>query len=129
MDSATVGAPNPNDSGDADAGANQQLNAPAIVSATQYLVSGTACVTCTVEIFRAAGGAGAYGQGQSFAGSAVAGAGGTFSVTVSGVAIGDYVTATATDALGNTSEFALNARAIASASPPPVGVYMPLMRH
>jgi CSLREA domain-containing protein len=128
IDLDPIGAPNPNDPGDADAGANQGLNTPAIVSATQYLVSGAACVTCKVEIFRAAGGAGAYGPGQSFAGSAVAGAGGTFSVTVSGIAVGDYVTATATDAQGNTSEFALNARAVASASSPPVGVYMPLMQ-
>jgi hypothetical protein len=109
-------------------GANQQLNAPEIVSATPSLVSGSACVTCTVEIFRAAGGAGAYGQGQIFAGSAMAGAGGMFSVTVSGIAVGDYVTATATDALGNTSEFALNVRAVAGASPPPVGVYLALVR-
>ena len=108
-------------------GANQLLNAPALVSATQYLVSGSACITCTVEVFRAAGGAGAYGQGQTFAGSALAGAGGAFSVTVSGIAVGDYVTATATDALGNSSEFALNVRAVASVSPPLERVYVALV--
>jgi len=32
----------------------------------------------------------------------LASAGGAFSVTVSGIAVGDYVTATSTDALGNT---------------------------
>jgi CSLREA domain-containing protein len=109
-------------------GANQLLPAPGIVSATQYRVSGATCVTCTVEVFRAAGSAGAYGQGQFFAGSALAGAGGAFSVTVSGIAVGDYVTATATDALGNTSEFALNVRAVAGSSSPPVGVYLALVR-
>jgi hypothetical protein len=92
------------------------------------LVSGTACPTCTVEVFRAAGGSGAYGQGQAFAGSALAGAGGVFSVSVSGIAVGDYVTATATDALGNTSEFALNLRAVASASTPLESVYLALVR-
>jgi CSLREA domain-containing protein len=128
IDLDPIGAQNLNDSGDADAGANQQLNAPVIVSATQYLVSGTACLTCTVEIFRAAGGAGAYGQGQTFAGSALAGAGGAFSVTVSDIAVGDYVTATSTDALGNTSEFALNLRAVAGSSSPPVGLYLALVQ-
>ncbi len=104
------------------------LHAPLLAGATQYLVSGTACLTCTVEIFRAAGGTGAYGQGQIFAGSAVAGAGGAFSVTVSGIAVGDYVTATSTDALGNTSEFGLNVRVTASASPPLERVYVRLVR-
>ena len=60
--------------------------------------------------------------------SALAGAGGAFSVTVGGIAVGDYVTATAMDALGNTSEFALNLRAVAGASSPPVGVYLALLR-
>ena len=127
IDLDPIGTPNLNDPGDADAGANEQLNAPLIVSATQNLVSGTACVTCTVEVFRASGEAGAYGQGQSFAGSALAGADGTFSVSVSGITVGDDVTATATDALGNTSEFALNVRAVASASPPLERVYLALV--
>jgi CSLREA domain-containing protein len=118
----------PNLPGGTNAGANQQLSAPQIVGATQYLVSGTACLTCTVEIFRAAGVEGAYGQGQSFAGSAVAGVGGVFSASVSGIAVGDYVTATSTDALGNTSEFALNVRAVASASAPLERVYVGLVR-
>ena len=128
IDLDPIGSPNPNDPGDADAGANEQLNAPLIVSATQSLVTGTACPTCTVEVFRAAGGSGAYGQGQAFAGSAIVGAGGVFSVSVSGIAVGDYVTATATDALGNTSEFALNLRAVASASTPLESVYLALVQ-
>jgi hypothetical protein len=128
IDLEPIGAVNPNDPGDADAGANGQLNAPLLSSATPYLVGGTACVTCTVEIFRASGGAGAYGQGQEFVGSAQAGATGAFSATVSRLAVGDYVTATATDALGNTSEFALNLRAVAGPAAPPKGVYLPLLR-
>jgi hypothetical protein len=56
----------------------------------------------------------------------LAGAGGAFSVIVSGIMGGDYVTATSTDALGNTSEFALNVRAVVGAAPPPVAVYLPL---
>jgi hypothetical protein len=128
IDIEPIGAPNTNDPGDADAGANDQLNAPLIASATQSLVAGTACLTCTVEVFRASGSAGAYGQGQTFAGSALVGANGAFSVSVSGIAVGDYVSATATDALGNTSEFGLNVRAVAGASPPLEGVYLALVR-
>jgi CSLREA domain-containing protein len=128
IDIEPIGAPNPTDPGDADSGANEQLNAALIVSATQSLVTGTACLTCTVEVFRASGSAGAYGQGQTFVGSALVGANGAFSISVSGIAVGDYVTATATDALGNSSEFALNVRAVAGASPQLEGVYLALVR-
>src|SRR5262249_23716875 len=121
-----LGAANPNDPGDADTGANEQLNFPVLTSATQYEVHGTACVTCTVEIFVADKGADAYGQGKTFAGSAKVYNDGTFVVKVSDVAVGSYTTATATDALGNTSEFALNLRAVAG-SPPPPPAYLPLV--
>ncbi len=86
-------------------------------------------MTCSVEIFRAAGGTGAYGQGQLFLGAAQAGSNGAFTVIVSGLSVGDYVTATATDALGNTSEFALNVRVVAVPEPiklEPVA-YLPLL--
>ncbi|HJZ47164.1 MAG TPA: CSLREA domain-containing protein [Roseiflexaceae bacterium] len=126
IDLDPIGSVNPNDPGDADSGANEQLNAPLLVSATPYLVRGTACVTCTVEVFRASSGGGAYGQGQTFVGSASAGPDGTFAVVVSGIAVGDYVTATATDALGDTSEFALNLRAVAG--PPLKRVYLAIAR-
>jgi CSLREA domain-containing protein len=97
-----------------DMGANQQLKSPALTSARKRagrpaVVKGTACAGCTVEVFQADSGAGAYGEGKSFVGSAVAGADGAF--TVRGmVGRGRYVTATATDAEGNTSEFSLNRR-------------------
>jgi hypothetical protein len=41
-------------------------------------------------------------------GAATVGGGGGFSVSISGVSVGDRVTSTATDAAGNTSEFSAN---------------------
>jgi hypothetical protein len=46
-----------------------------------------------------------YGQGKMFVGADIAGDDGTFTVQLQGVEVGDYLTATATDLNGNTSEF------------------------
>jgi titin len=109
---------NLNDSGDGDSGANQQLNFPVISSARTTSVSGSACGSCTVEIFvadstgpgTAAGpGSGAYGEGKQFLASVTASSSGSFSVAVSATS-GQWLTATATDSAGNTSEFASNVR-------------------
>ncbi len=61
-------------------------------------VSGTACAACTVEVF-----SDAEDEGRVFAGSTVADGAGNWTLNV--VAPGPNVTATATDAAGNTSEF------------------------
>ncbi|MEP7378988.1 MAG: LamG-like jellyroll fold domain-containing protein, partial [Chloroflexota bacterium] len=101
-------------------GPNLRLSFPALSSASPSLVAGRACTGCTVEVFRTDSGNNAYGQGRTFVGSAVAAADssgaavGSFSASVSGLAVGDYVTATATDANGNTSEFALDRLVTAS---------------
>lgn len=52
----------------------------------------------------------AHGEGRTYLGTVVAAADGTFNGTlaVSGLAIGEIITATATDASGNTSEFSAN---------------------
>lgn len=115
-----------NDAGDTDTGANEELNHPIINTATTALVKGTACgdaivpKPCTVEIFIASpvGGdktAGKVGQGKTFVGSGTTDSNGKFAVTVSGVAVGALVTATATDASGNTSEFSYNLTVTAAA--------------
>src|SRR5215218_632032 len=110
------GGPNPNDPGDADGGANEQLNFPDIGRATPEKVTGSVCSGCTVEVFLADRGSNkVYGEGKTFVGSATANIDGTFAVTISGVVAGNYVTATATDAAGNTSEFSLN-QAVTTAS-------------
>jgi CSLREA domain-containing protein len=105
----STAVPNLNDLGDADGGPNRKLNFPVIASAQPGEVLGTACPGCTVEVFISDRGAGAYGQGKTFVGSALVDADGTFNVAASGLEAGQWVTATATDTESNTSEFALNA--------------------
>ena len=63
-----------------------------------------------VEFFKSADAAGTNGEGQVYLGFLTANASGNFSgtLTVSGLALGDRVTATATDGSNNTSEFGVN---------------------
>lgn len=108
-----------NDSGDSDTGANQGLNYPVITRATTVQVTGKACAEsavpkpCTIEVFIAQPlssdkSQGKVGQGKTFVGSGTTDSSGNFAVAVSGVSSGNQLTATATDAQGNTSEFAYN---------------------
>ena len=83
-------------------------NLPVLQQASTSSVSGTTCANCVVEIFVADAGAGGYGEGRTFAGQGTAAADGSFAVAVTGVGGGDSVTATATDPVGNTTEFSLN---------------------
>ena len=108
IDIYPLGGPNPNYPSDTDTGSNEQLNFPVLEGAKLGEVNGNACGGCTVEVFLADGGADEYGEGKTFVGSVTANSDGTFTASVSGVASGDYVTATATDASGNTSEFSRN---------------------
>jgi len=101
----------PNDPGDADLGANNLQNFPVITSATTSTVQGTSCLGCTVEIFESDEDPSGYGEGMSPIGEGVTDSSGNFSISVdplSTAGVCDYVTATATDANGNTSEFAEN---------------------
>lgn len=109
----------PNDSGDGDTGPNQGLNFPVLTSATTTRVTGTACAEsgvskpCRIEVFIAQRttsdlGSGNFGQGKTFVGAATTTSSGSFTVTISGVTVGQFLTATATDAAGNTSEFSRN---------------------
>ena len=92
------------------AGPNQQLLAPVLTGITQGQVAGSACLTCTIEIFRAQSSVAASAQGRDFLGTAVVNAEGRFTVSLTSALAGDAVTATATDASGNTSEFSLPLR-------------------
>jgi CSLREA domain-containing protein len=92
------------------AGPNQQLPAPVLTGITQGQVTGSACLTCTVEIFRDQPSVVNSAQGRVFLGAASVSAEGRFSITIRGVLAGDALTATATDASGNTSEFSLPLR-------------------
>ena len=111
-----------NDFGDSDAGANTYLNFPALGSATPATVRGSACDGCIVEVFVADPDLTAHGEGKTFVGSAVAASDGSFVANVMGVAVGQYVTATATDYGGNTSEFSLVIPV--SATAPPTGTVL-----
>jgi hypothetical protein len=115
----------PNDPGDADTGPNELLNFPVINSATTALVSGAACAGCTVEIFVADADPNDYGEGQNFVGSGAADGAGNFNVAVSGVQAEDWVTATATDEDGNTSEFSANVQAVEAPTPTPTSTLTP----
>jgi CSLREA domain-containing protein len=117
-----------NDSGDVDTGPNEELNWPVLNTATTTQVTGTACTEaavskpCTIEIFIAErktsdAGAGNYGQGKTFVGSGTTASNGSFAIAISGVTAGQYVTATATDANGNTSEFSSNMQVSGGTSP------------
>ncbi len=97
-----------NDPGDTDVGPNTLLNFPVLQSANLNTAEGDACPGCTVEVFLADAGKGAFGEGMTFVGSANADASGHFSVPLSGVGFCDSLTATATDGAANTSEFAKN---------------------
>jgi len=97
--------PTSNDPGDTDSGPNDLLNYPVSTSASTSQASGTAPPGSIVEIF-VADPSGAV-QGRTFVGGATADSTtGAFTVPLRGVAVGQYLTATATDAEGNTSEFA-----------------------
>ena len=114
IDLEALGAAAQNDAGDADTGANTQLNWPEVTRATATSVSGTACASCVVEAFLvdAAGtarGAAGQGSGATYLASGTAGADGAFTVPLSGAADA-YVTLTATSPAGDTSEFSRNTR-------------------
>ena len=100
-------------------GGNIELSPPVIVATEIHLaasstVTGTACANCTVEVFTDA-----QDEGRNYQGSVVADAGGQF--IFYGHIADAYLTATATDASGNSSEFSAP-----FAFTPPCG-YLPLL--
>jgi parallel beta-helix repeat protein len=106
IDLAPTGV-NANDAGDGDDGPNTRLNFPENLSVTGDDVSGTACSGCTVEVFWVQLDLSGYGEGKTFVGSGVA-SGGNFTITTSGMPLYGWITTTATDPSGNTSEFSPN---------------------
>ncbi|MEL7156999.1 MAG: right-handed parallel beta-helix repeat-containing protein, partial [Actinomycetota bacterium] len=110
---------NPNDPGDGDTGPNELLNWPDVTRATDAVFEGTVCHGCRVELFAvdASPGAGLAG-GTHLATTMADPATGAFSAPNPGVAVGAAVTATTTDAAGNTSEFAPSATVIEHSDPP-----------
>jgi len=107
----------PNDPGDIDAGPNELVNFPVITSAVfsagTTIVSGTIDTPgnpVTIEVFTAMPGRDGsnHGQGAVFLGATTV-SGPSWNVALTGGLPGQWLTATATDIAGNTSEFSLNA--------------------
>lgn len=106
----------PNDPGDLDAGANEQLNTPVLVNATYFVggttaVSGTVGPGCVVFVYKAKVNPAGYFEGEQFLSGVIPGPGGMWGITTNALALGDWVTALATDGAAappyaNTSEFA-----------------------
>jgi parallel beta-helix repeat protein len=87
------------------------VEAPTGLRYTGGAVRGTACTGCRVEVFVAAPDPTGFGEGKRFLDNGTAGSEGSFSIPVSELRACDEITATATDALGNTSAFSRNANA------------------
>ncbi len=83
-------------------GGNQEIAAPVILSATRTQVTGTALPFATIEVF-----SDNDGQGAIYEGSVTADSSGHWVLGKPEGLVGPYVTATATDDGGNTSEFSL----------------------
>ncbi len=108
-----------NDPCDADTGPNNVQNSPVLTAAASTGLSttvhgtlnSTVNTTFTIEFFaNAACDPSGNGEGQTFIGSTIVttstDCGATFNITLSvGVPLGQFITATATDQAGNTSEF------------------------
>jgi hypothetical protein len=111
----------PNDLGDPDAGPNQTQNFPVLTSATgsTFVITGRLnsmpAHTYTVEFFSSPAATcdpSGYGEGRKFLGSKLVttNALGNVNFSFTGSIVfgaGEVITATATDSLGNTSEFSL----------------------
>ena len=116
----------PNDPGDGDTGANGLQNFPVITAiradGTSTVVEGTLDTpspeTVTVEVFSSsAADPSGFGEGETFQAATTPDATGRFSVILPGGLVDQFVTATATDAEGDTSEFS---RALRVGDQPPV---------
>jgi hypothetical protein len=117
-----------NDLGDGDIGPNNLLNFPVIYSAQVagafVTITGETRPLAVVEFYEADTNVAVNGEGAIYVGNGAEGtpadtnpavgvidptaAQFTFTLPAGSLSVGDYLTATATDDLGNTSEFSLN---------------------
>jgi hypothetical protein len=114
----------PNDPGDGDAGPNNLQNYPVLTSALvtpgRLVVQGTIDspdpASIVIELFanpvpNPGPDSSGYGEGAVYLGSVQPNPRGMFTAALPSVVVGTLITATATDAVGNTSEFAQNIEA------------------
>ena len=111
--------PDPNDPGDADNGANTQLNTPVFTSVTTEAVSGTAYAGASVELYRASRPAGQFGLPIAYLGSTTVAGNGSWTIPVA-LSAGDLVTALQIMPDDNTSELAANEAAVPAPNQAPV---------
>lgn len=112
----------PNDPGDTDIGPNNLMNFPVLSSAMatpgRLVVTGTIdtpnLMSVRLEFFAnsAPDDATGYGEGEIYLGAAKPNATGAFTAALPPVSPGMWISATATDSDGNTSEFALSIEAV-----------------
>src|SRR5579883_3261245 len=93
-------------------GTQNNIQAPSLSGATTAQVSGTACATWTIEVFVAD----SFGQGKTYLTTGAAAADGTFTIPIA-QPVGTCLTATATDGLGDTSQFAGRVCTVAAPTP------------
>jgi len=103
------------------AGANNGIGRPVVSSTAlgSVLISGTACAFCAVEVF---GANTTWIGAERYLGTTVASGGGAWALTLPSLAY-SQLTATATDALGDTSELALDFTATVRS------LFLPLILH
>ena len=99
-------------------GGNTELASPVITDTVGMTVSGTACADCTLEFF-----SDDEDEGRVFEGSTTAESDGTFTFSRIESFTSPNVTATATDADGNTSEFSAPVSVPVLIIEPDVGTY------
>jgi uncharacterized repeat protein (TIGR01451 family) len=114
----TLNDGNCNNTSEPNAGLDFPVITRAQVVGGSLLVEGTACPNVTVEVYKAVAGSGdflgglGYGEGVLYLGSGTASGTFSFTVPLSGLSPGDYVSAIAIDANGNTSEFSANVQVV-----------------
>jgi parallel beta-helix repeat protein len=81
-------------------GGNGELAVPVITECTETSIAGTAPPYCTIEVF-----SDAADEGKVYEGMTTSEGAGAFALSKPGGFAGEYITATATDTAGNTSEF------------------------
>jgi hypothetical protein len=105
-----------NDPGDPDGGPNQLVNMPLINAAVYSSGTGLTTITGTIDIdtpptlaqvetFKARPDPSGCGEGEVYLGTAIPDAAGSWTIAVTGLAVGDSVTATTIDLRNDTSEF------------------------
>jgi hypothetical protein len=109
IDLGPLGTVNPNDVNDIDTGANYSLNFPVITTAKKSLLAGNGPANATIEVFLTRGAVGQNGPGRTYVATATSDGTGAWTLPVL-LGRGDVITATATDAMGDTSEFGTNVK-------------------